>query len=157
MSQDDSNDWEDDLPPRPTNYSQCLEIARPCPYVSCRYHLYLDVDKSQRWDRSEGRRLRLAGWTLERIAKYMGVSTQAIQYALSREASDLSLTFHDSEVWELEETCAIDVANKGPHSLYQIARLMNVTPEAVRVTETKALAAVSEAKSIQDFDDLGED
>jgi len=28
---------------RPKKRSECAEIPRPCPFVSCRYHLYLDV------------------------------------------------------------------------------------------------------------------
>jgi len=30
-------------PHRPPNRSICEQGVRPCPYVSCRYHLYLDV------------------------------------------------------------------------------------------------------------------
>jgi hypothetical protein len=30
-------------PKRPKNRSVCEQGVRPCPYVSCRYHLYLDV------------------------------------------------------------------------------------------------------------------
>jgi hypothetical protein len=29
---------------RPKTRAECAGGARPCPYVSCRYHLYLDVD-----------------------------------------------------------------------------------------------------------------
>lgn len=28
---------------KPRNRTECANIPRPCPYVSCRYHLYLDV------------------------------------------------------------------------------------------------------------------
>lgn len=31
------------LLPRPTRRSQCREGVRPCPWVSCRHHLYLEV------------------------------------------------------------------------------------------------------------------
>lgn len=34
----------EDLPPRPRTRADCAEVPRPCPYVSCRYHLYLDVN-----------------------------------------------------------------------------------------------------------------
>lgn len=30
---------------RPTRRSECRGGQRPCPWVSCRYHLYLDVDQ----------------------------------------------------------------------------------------------------------------
>jgi hypothetical protein len=29
---------------RPTNRSECKDGPRPCPWISCRHHLYLDVD-----------------------------------------------------------------------------------------------------------------
>lgn len=29
--------------PRPQTREACQEVERPCPYVGCRYHLYLDV------------------------------------------------------------------------------------------------------------------
>lgn len=32
-----------DAPPRPATRAGCADVPRPCPYVSCRYNLYLDV------------------------------------------------------------------------------------------------------------------
>ncbi len=31
---------------RPTNRSECIDGPRPCPYVGCKYHLFLDVSWS---------------------------------------------------------------------------------------------------------------
>ncbi|NIQ91042.1 MAG: DNA-binding protein [Nitrospinaceae bacterium] len=31
---------------RPKNRSECREGLRPCPFVGCRFHLYLDVNSS---------------------------------------------------------------------------------------------------------------
>ena len=33
-----------DLPPRPVLRAQCRGEPRPCPWVSCKHHLYLDAD-----------------------------------------------------------------------------------------------------------------
>ena len=30
---------------RPAYRGECINAGRPCPYVSCRYHLYLDIDE----------------------------------------------------------------------------------------------------------------
>src|SRR5262249_55969303 len=30
--------------PRPTSRGQCCQEIRPCPWVACKYHLYLDVN-----------------------------------------------------------------------------------------------------------------
>lgn len=35
-----------DLPPRPRTRGDCEGTARPCPYVGCHYHLYLDVNEA---------------------------------------------------------------------------------------------------------------
>lgn len=47
----ETGEAEEDLPRRPTRRGECLEARgvddfgapNPCPFVSCRYHLYLDV------------------------------------------------------------------------------------------------------------------
>lgn len=31
---------------RPKTRGECADVPRPCPFVSCRHHLYLDVDKN---------------------------------------------------------------------------------------------------------------
>jgi len=40
----------DELPPRPATRADCLpggrNAARPCPYVTCRYHLLLEVRRT---------------------------------------------------------------------------------------------------------------
>lgn len=33
---------------KPKTRAQCAQVPRPCPFVSCRYHLYLDVFPSGR-------------------------------------------------------------------------------------------------------------
>lgn len=35
--------YRDDLRPRPKTRGECASIERPCPFVSCRYHLLIDV------------------------------------------------------------------------------------------------------------------
>lgn len=32
--------------PRPKTRGDCVEVPRPCPYVSCKHHLYLEVTQS---------------------------------------------------------------------------------------------------------------
>lgn len=34
---------DDDLPKKPRARAECADVPRPCPFVSCRHHLYLDV------------------------------------------------------------------------------------------------------------------
>ena len=35
---------DEEAPRRPQTRAECLDGPRPCPFVSCKYHLYLDVD-----------------------------------------------------------------------------------------------------------------
>jgi hypothetical protein len=86
---------------RPRTRADCDQGERPCPFVSCTHHLYLDV--------------------FER--------TGAIK-----------LNFPDLEVWEMSDSCALDVADRGGTTLEQAGALMNLTRERVRQLEVKALA-----------------
>src|SRR3982751_5403482 len=59
---------------RPTTRDECKSTTRPCPFVSCSHHLYLDVNP---------------------------------------ESGAIKLNFPHLEVWEMAETCSLDVADKG--------------------------------------------
>jgi hypothetical protein len=85
---------------RPRSRGECQEAARPCPFVSCRHHLYLDVDV---------------------------------------DSGSLKVNFPDLEPWELEETCALDVADRGGVTLEEAGALIHVTRERTRQIETQAL------------------
>lgn len=93
-----------DAPSRPKTRAECLpggpNAARPCPYVSCRYHLFLDV----------------------------------------RRTGSIKLNFRRRGIDKLAETCALDVADGGPHSLEHLGHLMGVTRERVRQVADRALA-----------------
>lgn len=86
--------------PRPSSRAVCRDGPRPCLFVSCRYHLYLDVDPR---------------------------------------SGSVHLNFPDKEVWELEETCALDLAERGSVTLDHIGELLGVTRERVRQIEQSAL------------------
>jgi hypothetical protein len=36
---------DSELPTRPKTRADCARVPRPCPYVSCRHNLFLDVEK----------------------------------------------------------------------------------------------------------------
>jgi hypothetical protein len=85
---------------RPVRRSECREDKRPCLYVSCRYHLYLDVNPM---------------------------------------TGSIKLNFPDKEVWELAETCALDVAERGGITLEEVGEIMNLTRERIRQVEVSGL------------------
>lgn len=83
---------------RPLTRGDCQDGPRPCPFVSCRYHLYLDTD------RTGGIRLHHPKLNPE----------------------------------DLEESCALDVADRGATTLEEIGRLYAVSRETVRLIEAAA-------------------
>jgi hypothetical protein len=85
---------------RPRTRSDCATGPRPCLFVSCKYHLYLDVNPR---------------------------------------TGSVKLNFPDKEIWELTETCALDVADRGGITLEEVGAIMNLTRERVRQVETRGI------------------
>jgi len=86
--------------PRPESREQCKADSRPCPWVACKHHLYLDVNP---------------------------------------ETGSIKINFPDLEPWELGETCALDVADKGGITLEEVGEIMNLTRERIRQVEVRGL------------------
>ena len=110
---------EDTASTRPKSRAECLDGPRPCPYVSCAHHLYLDV---------------------------------------SPRTGAIKLNFPDLEVWEMTETCALDVADRGGTTLEEVGAIMNLTRERIRQVEVKGLAklqALSDMSALRDYVDEG--
>jgi hypothetical protein len=104
---------------KPRTRIECAEGARPCPYVSCKHHLFLDV---------------------------------------SARTGAIKLNFPDLEVWEMNETCALDVADRGGTTLEDVGAIMNLTRERIRQVEVKALAklqALRDMSALRDYVDEG--
>lgn len=86
---------------RPRTRGECHEGPRPCPFVSCMYHLYLDVNPK---------------------------------------TGAMKLNFPYLEVWELPESCALDLADRGGMTLEQVANLFQLRRERIRQIQDQALA-----------------
>ena len=85
---------------RPTTREDCRGKVRPCLFVACTYHLYLEVT----------------------------------------DKGSIVLNYPQREPWELEETCALDIAEKEDGStLETIGDYLNLTRERVRQIERSAL------------------
>jgi hypothetical protein len=81
-----------DDPQRPRTRGECIGGPRPCPFVGCRHHLYLEVN-----------------W-----------------------AGGLKLNFPGLEVWEMADTCSLDVADRDGVTLEEVGDHMNLTRERIR-------------------------
>ncbi|HEV8244440.1 MAG TPA: sigma factor-like helix-turn-helix DNA-binding protein [Polyangiaceae bacterium] len=104
---------------KPRTRAECAEGPRPCPIVSCKYHLFVDV---------------------------------------SPRTGAIKLNFPDLEVWELSESCALDVADRGGTTLEDVGAIMNLTRERIRQVEVRALAkleALRDMSALREFVDEG--
>ncbi|MGC4070049.1 MAG: sigma factor-like helix-turn-helix DNA-binding protein [Polyangiaceae bacterium] len=97
---------------KPRTRAECVEGLRPCPFVSCKHHLFIDV---------------------------------------SARTGAIKLNFPDLEAWEMNESCALDVADRGGTTLEDVGAIMNLTRERIRQVEVKALAKL---ETLQDMDAL---
>jgi hypothetical protein len=104
---------------KPRTRAECAEGPRPCPFVSCKHHLFIDV---------------------------------------SPRTGAIKLNFPDLEVWDLGESCALDVADRGGTTLEDVGAIMNLTRERIRQVEVKALAkleALRDMYALRDYVEEG--
>jgi hypothetical protein len=105
---------------RPATRGECLQgegAQRPCPWVTCKHHLYLDV---------------------------------------APRSGAIKLNFPHLEVWDLPESCALDVADRGGVTLEEVGTILNLTRERIRQLESKGLAkikALSAMAALMDYVD----
>ena len=85
---------------RPQTRAECRDGVRPCPWVACKHHLYLDINPR---------------------------------------TGSIKINFPDVEPWELEQTCALDIADQGGLTLEEIGLVTNLTRERVRQVEVRGL------------------
>jgi sigma-70-like protein len=88
---------------RPRTRGDCSGQPRPCPWISCSHHLYLDANPK----------------------------TGAIK-----------LNFPALEVWEMTESCSLDVADRGGITLEDVGRIFNLTRERIRQVEVMGLERI---------------
>jgi hypothetical protein len=73
---------------------------------------------------------------------------------VSARTGAIKLNFPDLEVWEMAETCALDVADRGSTTLEETAGKMNLTRERIRQLEMKGLAklaALRDMTTLRDY------
>jgi hypothetical protein len=101
-----SKNVTDDFPmARPVCRADCKGASRPCPWVSCRYHLYLDINE--------------------------GTGT-------------IKFKFPELEIWELEHTCALDLAEARDLTYEEVGQALNLTRERIRQLTNEVLTTLYE-------------
>jgi hypothetical protein len=99
---------------RPVTRADCLDGPRPCPWVSCKHHLFLDVNP---------------------------------------ETGSIKLNFPDQDVWDMKDTCSLDVADRGGITLEDVGEILNLTRERIRQVEVRGLLKLKMIGPEADFDD----
>ncbi len=56
----------------------------------------------------------------------------------------IKINFPDLEIWEMPETCALDLADKGGMTLDDIGKMLNLTRERIRQYESTGLHKLKE-------------
>ena len=103
---------------RPRSRGECKNAPRPCPWVSCKYHLYLDIVP---------------------------------------QSGSIKMNFPDLEVWEMTETCALDVADRGGITLEDVGSLLNLTRERIRQVERSGIDKLRSALGDEADEELFEE
>lgn len=97
---------------RPTTRAECLQEARPCPWVGCKHHLLLEVSLSE-----TGRDLRPTSLRLNRQVLGRGRSTGRRSGLASGAAQDVVNRWIDDAVeWlaGMVYSCSLDVPDQYP-------------------------------------------
>ena len=58
---------------------------------------------------------------------------------INPETGSIKINFPDLEPWELQHTCALDVAERGGITLEEVGEIMNLTRERIRQVEVRGL------------------
>lgn len=58
---------------------------------------------------------------------------------VNMETGSIKVNFPHLEVWELKETCSLDVADRGGVTLEEVGEIMNLTRERIRQVEVRGL------------------
>ena len=126
---------ESDRPSRPVTRGDCQDGPRPCPWVSCRYHLALDV--------TMGGSIRISPSLVDgdpRGTKRMRTLGEGEEFGVDEwleEAAEL--------VVNAEHTCSLDLSEQGGKTLDEVGAAMGLTRERTRQVESAALIRARKA------------
>ncbi len=103
-------------PPLDAGQLQALNTCRPCPWISCRHHLYLEVHPT---------------------------------------TGAMKINFKGNEPDELEETCAIDIGERGGLALKEVGAMIRLTRERIRQVEVSGIRKLQSKEYVREASDLG--
>lgn len=109
LGEDEGPDTAELRAERPRTREECVNGPRPCPWASCRHHLFLVVNRTN---------------------------------------GSITISDPSRPIWEMLETCALDVAARGGMDLEAISKVQGITRERVRQVEESGMARMSVAPEL---------
>ena len=111
-----------DEPWRPRTRSDCADVPRPCPYVGCRYHLYLKEGNAQ------------------------GKAAGAYTTSPAIDGAEIEDLEHSCALDLADENQGVGL------TLEKVGDVLGVTRERVRQIERVACAKIADGRKFSDFD-----
>jgi hypothetical protein len=121
---------DDDLPARPTTRGACMDAPRPCPYVTCKHHLLLDVSADGSILLNDGDQR---------------VGSRAFSPRCGDDLDERAI----NRLQTMPATCALDVADEGGHSDDEVGAHLGVTPRHVRRLVERGFERARDDKELQ--------
>lgn len=108
---------------RPSCRSECKDGPRPCPWVSCRYNLFINLPGPN----------------------HKNIKAGAVYAHGSRSLPDEEIL---ERLFQGPDSCALDIADRGEHTLLEIGELLHLTRERVRQIEENAIRKIRETLNL---------
>lgn len=121
--------------PRPRTRGECLEEARPCPWVGCRDHLLIDEAPPLKNGQAPGLMINVKGSARRRRLSSSADAAQVEAWTDSAVSTLMTMT----------DTCARDVAKRGAITTAEVGRKLGVTKEQARLELIAARIKAMEA------------
>jgi hypothetical protein len=125
--------------PRPTTRAECRDEARPCPWVSCRHHLLLEVEEAVQRHSHSRRKARPRKLRLNQPSKGKVATGRRPGLASSAAAALVRVWIDDAVelLSRMRYTCALDVVDDYPDGLPagSVGWLLGVTAQAIEQVE----------------------
>lgn len=105
---------------RPVTRADCAHVPRPCPFVTCKYNLSIDVTP----------------------AGAISVGTMRIESLPEKATAERTERFVDlvsSHLLDVGHSCALDEADGEGLTLHEVGNMVGVTRERIRQIEAKAM------------------
>lgn len=112
---------------RPRTRGDCVEGQRPCPWLSCRHHLAIEVHGDMR-----------RGGGLSSTLSKIGAGRTRVLSDLASHDAFIAWSTAVLDSLDQRDTCSLDVADRGGATTVSVARVLRLTKQRVDQIEQRA-------------------